>query len=143
MAELYPDAGIWPQNKDARAIARAVSAEMHGGFGALRTHMAMDLQTQRHEEGPEKMKQPGVTENIKRITDIWEDCRDRFGADGDFLFGTFGAADFMFAPVVTRFQTYGVPLPPVCQAYAEAVRETPEMREWTDGALAEPAFSET
>jgi len=141
LAELYPDAGLWPARRDGRAIARAVSAEMHAGFGPLRNHMAMDLQNQWTDEGREKMMQEGVAKNIKRITDIWEDCRERFGGQsggGDFLFGTFTAADVMFAPVVTRLQTYGVALSPVCRAYAEAVRDTPEMREWTEGALAEP-----
>lgn len=137
LAELFPEAGLWPERRDARAVARAVSAEMHGGFGALRTHMPMDLQNQRPGEG----MATGVAENIKRITGIWEDCRERFGdgmGGGDFLFGTFCAADIMFAPVVTRLQTYDVALSPVCRAYAEAVRNTPEMREWTEGALAEP-----
>ena len=76
----------------------------------------------------------GVAGNIARICEIWEDCRGRFGQGGDFLFGTFTAADIMFAPVVTRLQTYGVGLSPQCRAYTEAVRATPEMQEWTAGA---------
>lgn len=141
LAELYPGAGLWPERRDARAVARAVSAEMHGGFGPLRNHMPMDLQNQWPGEGQEKIKQEGVAENIKRITDIWEDCRERFGGGkdgGDFLFGSFTGADIMFAPVVTRFHTYGVSLSPVCRAYTEAVSNMPEMQEWTEGALAEP-----
>ncbi len=134
LAELFPAAGLWPEDVAARAFARAVSAEMHAGFSPLRNHMPMDLQTQRPGEGLGE----GVAENIKRITGIWEDCRDRFGEGGDFLFGTFSAADIMFAPVVTRFQTYGVELNQVCRAYADAVLATPEMKEWTEGALAEP-----
>ena len=73
--ELFPDAGLWPENQDARAVARAVSAEMHGGFGPLRNHIPMDLQNQWPGEGMGE----GVAENIKRITDIWEDCRDQYG----------------------------------------------------------------
>ena len=75
LAELHPDAGLWPERQDARAVARAVSAEMHGGFGPLRNHMPMDLQNQWPGEGMGE----GVAENIKRITDIWEDCRDQYG----------------------------------------------------------------
>ncbi len=134
LAELFPAAGLWPEDIAARAFARVISAEMHAGFSPLRNHMPMDLQNQKPGEGMGE----GVGENIKRISDIWEDCRDRFGGEGDFLFGAFSAADIMFAPVVTRFQTYGVELNPVCRAYADAVLETPDMKEWIDGALAEP-----
>jgi len=138
LAELFPGAGLWPEDVAARALARAVSAEMHAGFSALRNHMQMDLQNSNPGEGMGE----GVAENIQRIRRIWTDCRERFGGrsegGGDFLFGPFTAADIMYAPVVTRFETYGVDLDPVCRAYADAVLATPEMKEWTDGALAEP-----
>ncbi len=134
LAELFPAAGLWPEDIAARALARAVSAEMHGGFSPLRNHMPMDLQNQKPGEGLGE----GVAENIERISEIWRDCRERFGNDGDFLFGPFTAADIMFAPVVTRFRTYGVDLDQVCRGYADAVLETSEMREWTEAALAEP-----
>ncbi|MDA0306724.1 MAG: glutathione S-transferase family protein [Proteobacteria bacterium] len=139
LAELYPDAVLWPTDFAARTHARTVSAEMHGGFSALRNHMPMDLQNDLSGQGPGDNMGEGVAENIKRVSDIWEDCRNRFGAGGDFLFGVgFCAADIMFAPVVTRFQTYGVELSPVCRAYADAVLATPLMREWYQGAQAEP-----
>ncbi len=134
LAELFPAAGLWPEDIAARAFARVVSTEMHAGFSPLRTHMPMDLQNQRPGEGLGE----GVAGNIKRITEIWRDCRERFGKDGDFLFGPFSAADIMFAPVVTRFQTYGVDLNPVCRSYADAVLETSDMKEWTEAARAEP-----
>ncbi len=139
LAELFPQAGLWPNDATARAHARTISAEMHGGFSALRNHMPMDLQNEFPERGQGDNMEEGVGQNIQRISAIWEDCRNRFEAGGDFLFGTdFCAADIMFAPVVTRFQTYGVELSPVCRAYADAVLETPLMREWTKGAQAEP-----
>ena len=134
LAELFPAAGLWPEDIAARASARAVSTEMHAGFSPLRNHMPMDLQNRKPGQGMGE----GVAENIKRISEIWEDCRDRFGKDGDFLFGAFSAADIMFAPVVTRFRSYGVALNPVCRAYADAILKTPDMKEWTEGALAEP-----
>jgi glutathione S-transferase len=134
LAELFPAAGLWPEDTAARAFARAISAEMHAGFSPLRNHMPMDLQNQRPGEGLGE----GVARNIKRITGIWEDCLERFGKDGDFLFGPFCGADILFAPVVTRFRTYGVELNPGCRVYADAVLDRPEMKEWTKGALAEP-----
>lgn len=138
LADLYPDKGFWPEDTEARATARSVSAEMHAGFAPLRNHMPMDLQNRKPGEG----RGPGVAENIGRITAIWEDCRKRFGGSSvqgeDFLFGEFGAADIMFAPVVTRFHTYGVDLNPACQAYADAILNTPNMLEWIEGARAEP-----
>jgi len=142
LAELFPQAGLWPGDSAARASARAVSAEMHGGFSPLRNHMPMDLQNPKPGQGQGDNMNEGVAENIERITEIWRDCRERFGESGNFLFGSFTAADIMFAPVVTRFKTYGVELDPVCRAYADAVLETPEMKEWTQDALAEPPLGE-
>ncbi len=141
LAELFPAAGLWPEDSAARASARVVSTEMHAGFSPLRNHMPMDLQNRKPGHGEGDNMGVGVAEDIKRISEIWEDCRQRFGARfgaGDFLFGPFSAADIMFAPVVTRFQTYGVGLSPVCRSYADAILETPEMKEWTEAALAEP-----
>ena len=96
--ERYPEAALWPENPEARAVARAVTAEMHAGFAALRTHMPMDLRG-RH---PGLGRGPGVAEDIARIVAIWRDCRTRFGQGGDFLFDGFTLADAAFAPVVTR-----------------------------------------
>ena len=112
----------------------AVSAEMHAGFAPLRNHMPMDLQN----EFPGQGTGEGVAGDIKRICEIWQDTRQRFGTGGDFLCGDFSAADIMFAPVVTRFRTYGVDLNPAAQAYADAVLDQPLMREWIEGALSEP-----
>lgn len=137
LGELYPAAGFWPGDRTARAHARVVSAEMHAGFSPLRSHMPMNLQDDKSGEGLGE----GVAANIQRICEIWEDCLERFGersgGDGDFLFGDFTAADIMFAPVVTRFHTYGVDLPDRCRTYADAVRANPDMLEWTEAARAE------
>ena len=134
LAERFPDAGLWPADSEARALARAVSCEMHAGFAPLRKHMWMDLKSRRPDEG----RTPEVAADIARVQEIWGLCRKRFGVGGPFLFGSFSNADVMFAPVVTRFQTYGVDVDPVCRDYADAVLAWPAMREWTEAALAEP-----
>lgn len=130
LAELFPNASLWPEDRAARAIARAVSAEMHCGFAALRTAMPMNIRRTRIT----LPTTPAVDEDVARITTIWRDCRTRFGAAGSFLFGTFGIADAMFAPVATRFRTYGVTLDAVSAAYVDAIYTHPAMREWIDAA---------
>jgi glutathione S-transferase len=124
----------WPADPQARATARAVAAEMHSGFQALRGNMPMNVR--RH--WPERGRAPGVAEDIARICTIWRDARERFGQDGPFLFGAFSHADAMYAPVVTRFKTYAVDLDPVSQAYCDAILALPAMREWYDLAAQEP-----
>ncbi len=136
LAELFPDRHLWPSDPAARRTARAVSAEMHSGFGDLRKGMPMNIRSSH----PDKGRTPGSLRDIERVTAIWETCRDRFGAGGALLFGAFSCADAMFAPVVMRFQTYGVSLPPQAQRYADAVRGLPSVREWCAGALAETEF---
>ena len=133
--ELFPDAGLWPEEPGARAHARAVANEMHAGFTAVRGHMPMNL---RRPDLAGRGRGPGVTHDIARICGIWRDCRNRFGAGGDFLFGAFCAADAMYAPVVTRFETYGVELDETCTAYSRAVLTLPAFVEWRDAALQEP-----
>ena len=133
--ELFPDAGLWPEDPGARALARAVANEMHAGFTAVRSHMPMNL---RRLDLSGRGRGPGVTHDIARICEIWRDCRNRFGAGGDFLFGAFCAADAMYAPVVTRFETYGVELDETCTAYSRAVLTLPAFVEWRDAALQEP-----
>ncbi len=134
LAELRPTAGLWPESAMARAYARSVAAEMHAGFAALRSHMPMNLRASL----PGKGRGPGVEADIARITEIWRDCRARFGQDGAFLFGSFSAADAMYAPVVARFRTYAVPLDPDCQAYADAILAWPAFTAWRTAALDEP-----
>ena len=117
LAELYPDKTLWPADRVARRVARAISAEMHSGFGGLRSAMPMNIRSAH----PGKGRTPGALKDIERIVAVWESCRARFGGGGDMLFGDFGCADAMFAPVATRFRTYAVALPPVAQRYADAL----------------------
>ncbi|MCP5367323.1 MAG: glutathione S-transferase family protein [Hyphomicrobiales bacterium] len=132
--DLYPDAGLWPADRTARAVARSIACEMHAGFGALRNHMPVNL---RRTDLKGKGRGPGVEADVARVCEIWRDCRARFGAGGDFLFGPFCAADAMFAPVVTRLDTYGVDLDDTCAAYSRAVLTLPAFQEWRDAALKE------
>jgi glutathione S-transferase len=132
--ELKPEARLWPADRAARAFARAISAEMHSGFAALRQHLGMDLK-----RTPAKGEWPAeAAADIERVQAIWAEARARFGSGGPFLFGHFTAADAMYAPVVTRFHRYGVPLDPVLTAYRDAVLALPAMQEWTAAAQEEP-----
>ncbi len=134
LAELFPEAAMWPQDRAARALARSVSAEMHSGFQALRTQMPMNLRAIR----PLRSRSPEADRDIDRLTALWRDCRSRSEANGPFLFGPFCNADAVFAPVVTRFQTYSVEMDPICRAYADAILAWPAVREWYAAAAAEP-----
>ena len=134
LAEQRPQAGLWPADPDARALARSIAAEMHAGFASLRQHMPMNLRKRL----PGRGQGPGVAADIARIDQIWQDCRRRFGVGGPFLFGEPSAADAMYAPVATRFRTYGVALEPLAQAYADAVLAWPAFLEWQTAALEEP-----
>jgi len=135
LAERHP--GLWPAEATLRARARSVSAEMHSGFPSLRQHMSMNVR-KRH---PGKGRTPEVLAEIARIVEIWSERR------GAFLFGPFCAADAMYAPVVLRFRTYEVELPPVCRAYADAVLALPALQEWMRDAGREteslPQFEQT
>ena len=134
LAERFPAARLWPADPAARALARALSSEMHAGFVPLRRHLPMNMwrPVVRRDLTPE------VAANVARIDAIWTDCRTRYGGDGAFLFGTFGAADAMYAPVVSRFHTYAVEVGAVARAYMDAVMALPAWREWHTAALAEP-----
>lgn len=136
VAELHPDKQLWPADAQARRLARAISAEMHSGFGQLRKHMPMNLRA----SFPDKGRTPGCARDIQRIVAIWETCRERFGASGELLFGRFTIADAMFAPVVTRFRTYAVSLPPLARRYADAVLALDAVQKWYTGGLAEKEF---
>jgi glutathione S-transferase len=131
-AELAPDAGLWPAEPGARAVARAVSSEMHAGFAALRAEHPMNLLAE-----TARAPSPAAAADVARIRSLWKDCRARFGADGPFLFGRFTIADAMFAPVVSRFRTYAIPTDAVCEEYADVVWELPAMGEWRRRAEAE------
>jgi glutathione S-transferase len=136
--ELEPSAGLWPTAPAARAQARSIAAEMHAGFAELRTNMPMNIRA----SYPGKGMTPAVRADIERITSLWRDCRKRFAGavprDDGFLFGPITAADAMYAPVVTRFRTYGVKLDSDAEAYCRAVLGHPAMKEWIDAANHEP-----
>ncbi|MCW5691496.1 MAG: glutathione S-transferase family protein [Pseudolabrys sp.] len=134
LAEKYPDAGLWPKDPAARALARSVSAEMHSGFQPLRQHCTMNLWLP---PKPRPMPQE-VYDNMKRIETIWSDCRGRYGKSGPFLFGErFGNADAMYAPVVARFHNYGLPVSAGTKAYMDAVMASPAWKEWAGAAMKE------
>ena len=135
--ERFPKAGIWPKDAGARALARSVSAEMHSGFPALREHMPMDVCAQDPARGQRALADPQVTADIDRAIAIWKDCREWYGSGGDFLFGDWSAADAMYAPVVTRFATYEIPLQGSPAAYRDAVMMAPAMAKWIAAARAE------
>ncbi|MCC7048489.1 MAG: glutathione S-transferase family protein [Alphaproteobacteria bacterium] len=132
LAEAFPQAGLWPADKAARACARSVSAEMHAGFGPLRQAMSMDVAA-RH---PTPAMTPELSADVARVKELWNRCRRDFGTQGDgpFLFGRFTIADAMYAPVATRFVTYGVTMDDVSAAYAKAILDLPAMKEWIAAA---------
>ena len=133
--ERYAADALWPADAATRAHARAVSAEMHSGFAALRTHMPMDIRASRPDKGAAAAQRADVAADIARIQAIWTDCLARSG--GPLLYGRFSIADACFAPVVTRFRTYGVALPAPLSTYAERVFALPAMQQWVEAARAE------
>jgi len=134
LAEKFPAADMWPQQTAARAHARAVASEMHAGFMPLRKHLPMNTWR------PVKHRALGdeAVANVVRIDAVWSDCRERFGGGGPFLFGSFGAADAMYAPVVWRFHTYAVEVSAAARAYMQAVMALPAWNEWRQAAWHEP-----
>jgi len=124
---------FWPEDEAARAMARSMAAEMHSSFAALRRKHSMNI---RQIFAP-KRPDDDVIADLSRIMELWAQARARFGGDGDFLFGEFGAADIMFAPVCTRIVTYSLPTPRFAAAYVMAVLSHPSMQDWIAGAQAE------
>jgi glutathione S-transferase len=129
--ELYPEAQLWPADRTMRARARAFSAEMHAGFTDMRKNMPMDIGVNKAGQG----HTPAALDDARRVMAIW---REQLAASGGpFLFGAFTIADAMFAPVTTRFVTYGVDLDATCRAYVDAIAALPAMQQWTRDAAAE------
>jgi glutathione S-transferase len=124
LAERHPDSQLWPADVAARALGRAVSAEMHSGFAALRSNMGMNVRRSFAGAG----MTADVAADIARIEAIWNECLQRHG--GPFLLGGFSIADAMYAPVATRFKTYSVAVKGDAQCYADALLALPAMREW-------------
>ncbi len=134
LAEKFPATSLWPDDQQARAHARAVAAEMHAGFLPLRRDLPMNVRR------PVKARplEAAVAADVARIDAIWSGCRARFGAAGPFLYGRFGAADAMHAPVVWRFYTYAVKTSEAAGAYMRALMALPAWGEWREAACSEP-----
>jgi glutathione S-transferase len=133
LAERFPDAKLWPQDRAARAHARSISAEMHSGFLPLRNECGMNL----HRPVGAVTLSADAQANVARVQEIWTECRDRYGKSGPYLFGAFTAADAMYAPVVHRFRTYAIGVSPQVRAYMDAMMAQPAFAEWTRAGLAE------
>jgi glutathione S-transferase len=126
LAVRFPESKLWPQDMAAQAYARSISGEMHSGFPDLRREFPMDIGV----ELPMPTPSAGAAADIERVQAIWRDARGRFGGAGPFLFGRFSNADAMYAPVVTRFRTYNVPVDPVCATYIATILGLPSMTAW-------------
>jgi glutathione S-transferase len=134
LAERFPAARLWPEAAEARAHARAIAAEMHAGFVPLRRECPMNFwRPVKRGHLPAE-----VVSNARRIDEMWSDCRARFGGGGPFLFGGFSAADAMYAPVVSRFQTYDIEVGPASRQYMDAIMALSAWSEWKAAALKEP-----
>jgi len=132
LAEVAPEAGLWPADREERSICRSICGEMHSGFANLRAALPMNLKAKH----PGFKVWAGAQSDVDRICAIW---RERLAASaGPFLFGELTVADAMYAPVATRFATYDVQLDPVCAGYRDRILALPYMREWTEIALTEP-----
>jgi glutathione S-transferase len=134
LAEKFPHAGLWPASQQARAHARAIMAEMHAGFLPLRREYPVNF----WRPVRTRTRTPEAQADVERIDAMWSECRARFGQGGPFLFGAFGAADAMYAPVVSRFHTYAVEVGAAARAYMQAVMELPAWAQWRNAALREP-----
>jgi glutathione S-transferase len=139
LVDRSPGLKMWPDDLAARGMARAVSAEMHAGFGPLRKHMPMN--TMRDRAKPRDIP-ADVAANVKRIDAIWTQARVQFGKGGPFLFGAFSAADAMYAPVVSRFASYSVPVSAVSKDYMGVMMALPAWQEWEAAAKLEPWIME-
>ena len=137
LAEILPQVRLWPESRETRAHARAISHEMHAGFLPLRRHFPMNMRSVF-----DRAIIPEIQGDIDRITTLWVECRKRFSAGGDFLFGRPTIADAMYAPVVSRFRTYKVPLDAEAEAYAAAITAWPAYQEWLAAARKEPMVIE-
>lgn len=139
LAEEFPHAGIWPKAFADRARARSICAEMHSGFGALRSHCPMNIEAALPEVGAKIWaEQEAVRANVARLIEMWGTLLQSHG--GPMLFGSFSMVDAFFAPICMRLHTYALPLPPAIAAYVERVRALPAVQAWITDALAEQDF---
>ncbi len=139
LAEKYPERHLWPTERRARARARSLCAEMHSGFGALRSAFSMNIEASLPEVGARLLaEQPEAARDLERIDAMWRSQLDASG--GPFLFGGFSAADAYFAPVCTRIRTYSLPISTEAAGYVGRMLALPEMQMWCDAARAEGDF---
>jgi len=139
LAEKFPDKALWPADVRARARARSVCAEMHSGFGALRSNFPMNIEAALPDIGHKLLaEQPDARTDLARIVAIWTELLEQHR--GPMLFGAFGIADAYFAPVVMRIVGYGLPVPPAVAAYIARVQALPSVATWCDEARAEHDF---
>ena len=124
----------WPKTREARAVARSVSAEMHSGFTTLRSLWPMNARARNRHTAVTA----ALEADIERIDELWNDCRSRFGADGPWLFGDYSVADAMYAPAVLRLNTYGARISQTARWYMASVLEDPALQEWLQAAKQEP-----
>ena len=139
LAEAFPEKHLWPADTAARARARMISAEMHSGFPDLRRALPMNLRRPVSAVPVSK----GALSDIDRIFEIWRGCREEYGGGGQFLFGDFSIADAFYAPVATRFRTYGLELDEIVGSYVEVIHGLPAFGEWQQGARDEPWIIES
>ena len=139
LAESFPDQQLWPADKAQRARARSLCAEMHAGFGALRSACPMNIEASLAQVGALALRdKPGVRSDLARIVQMWGELLTAHG--GPMLFGRFSIADAYFAPVAMRIRTYALPVPEAIGAYLERLRALPGVKAWIEGALAEQDF---
>ena len=134
--DLHPDLTVWPRDPQARARARSLCAEFHSGFRAFRSAMPMNIRSRYLGKGMTSE----VAKDIARIQLLWTEARQMFGEKGPFLFGAFGAADAFYAPVATRFVTYGVELVGAAREYQQALLDSPGVKAWSADAVKETEF---
>ena len=132
LADLFPSRNMWPKDKAKRAYGRSIASEMHAGFFNLRKACPMNVRART----PVALT-PEVAKDVNRITAIWEDGRKKHGKSGNFLCGDFSIADAMFAPVVFRFRTYGIPVSGPAKKYMNAMLDLPAVKKWEEAALKE------
>ncbi len=133
IAEQHPELHCWPEDVQARAIARSISSEMHSGFFQIRNVLPMNIRRNRAIE----TISGDLAKEIERVCEIWKTCRQFYAAGGDFLFGRFSIADVMYAPVVLRFKSYLIDVGNVEAEYMQSMLSLASLQEWIDAALAE------
>lgn len=139
LAETFPEKQLWPAEKPARAMARSICAEMHAGFGALRTHCPMNVEADLALQGRIVLRdQPGVRADLSRIVSLWSGLLQTSG--GPMLFGDFCIADAYYAPIASRLRTYALPVSADIDAYIDRLEDLPGVRAWNDAARIEHDF---